>query len=84
VIAVRLSVIAFFKLFSLRDFRWRLPRCLELDKANDSDNWDESELLGLEIHRAWICVCAFLEMENGCSKGFSLTHRYFDWTSIAT
>jgi hypothetical protein len=42
-----LSIIAFFKLFSLRDFRWRLPRRLELDKADDSDDWDESELLGL-------------------------------------
>jgi hypothetical protein len=43
-----LSIIAFFKLFSLRDFRWRLPRRLELDEADDdSDDWDESELLGL-------------------------------------
>jgi hypothetical protein len=47
VIAVRLSVIAFFKLFSLRDFCWRLPRRLELDKADDSDDWGELELLGL-------------------------------------
>jgi hypothetical protein len=46
-IAVRLSIIAFFKLFSLRDFCWRLPPCLELDEADESEDWDESELLGL-------------------------------------
>jgi hypothetical protein len=47
VIAMRLSIIAFFKVFSLRDFRWRLPCCLELDKADDLDNLGKLELLGL-------------------------------------
>jgi hypothetical protein len=66
VITVRLSIIAFFKLFSLRDFRWRLPRRLELDEADDdSDDWDESELLGLgDLRGLDLRLCLFGDGER--------------------